>query len=92
MIAHIPAVTKVKDSFFHAQYQRLVVRRGSNRATVAVAHSMLIAIYHMLKDQVPFNDLGNDYYTKFNTEKKVNYYVKKLQELGVVLNPVSEAT
>ncbi len=82
---------KDKDSFFHAQYQRLVVRRGSNRATVAVAHSMLIAIYHMLKDQVPFKDLGSDYYTKFNTEKKVNYYLKKLQELGVPL-PVSEAT
>ena len=40
------------DSFFHAQYQRLVVRRGANRATVAVAHSMLIAIYYMLMCQM----------------------------------------
>lgn len=82
---------KDKDSFFHAQYQRLVVRRGANRASVAVAHSMLIAIYHMLKDNVPFRDLGSDYYTKFNTEKKTNYYLKKLQELGVVI-PVSMTT
>ncbi len=82
---------KDKNSFFHAQYQRLVVRRGANRATVAVAHSMLIAIYHMLKDNVPFKDLGNDYYTKFNKEKKANYYFKKLQELGVSF-PVSVAT
>lgn len=80
-----------KESFFSAQYQRLVVRRGANRATVAVAHSMLIAIYQMLKDNVPFKDLGSDYYTKFNTEKKVNYYYKKLQELGESV-PVSLAT
>lgn len=74
---------KDKQSFFHAQYQRLVVRRGANRATVAVAHSMLIAIYHMLKDNVPFKDLGSDYYTKFNTKSKAHYYITKLQELGV---------
>lgn len=80
-----------KDSFFYAQYQRLVVRRGANRATVAVAHSMLIAIYHVLKDKVPFEDLGSDYYAKFNTEKKAYYHIKKLQELGVSV-PVSLAT
>ena len=85
------AAQKDKESFFYAQYQRLVVRRGSNRATVAVAHSMLIAIYHMLKDNVPFKDLGSDYYTKFNTESKAKYYMKKLQELGVSV-PVSLAT
>jgi len=85
------AAQKDKDSFFHAQYQRLVVRRGANRATVAVAHSMLIAIYHMLKNNVPFKDLGSDYYTKFNTESKVRYYMRKLQELGTSI-PVSLAT
>ena len=82
---------KDKESFFHAQYQRIVVRRGANRATVAVAHSMLIAIYHMLKGNVPFKDLGSDYYTKFNTESKAKYYMKKLQELGLSV-PVSLAT
>lgn len=81
---------KNKQSFFHAQYQRIVVRRGANRATVAVAHSMLIAIYHMLKNNVPFKDLGSDYYTKFNKESKAKYYIKKLQELGVSV-PVSLA-
>lgn len=80
-----------KDSFFHAQYERLVVRRGANRATVAVAHSMLIAIYHMLKDNVRFKDLGSDYYTKFNAEAKAKYYIRKLQELGMSV-PVSLAT
>ena len=80
-----------KDSFFYAQYQRIVVRRGANRATVAVAHSMLIAIYHMIKDNLPFKDLGSSYYSKYNTDSKVKYYMKKLQELGYSL-PVSVTT
>jgi transposase len=75
-----------KNSYFYAQYQRLVVRRGANRATVAIAHSMLIAIYHMLKNGVPFHDLGSDYYTKYNTQAKMMYYTRKLKELGVPLS------
>lgn len=73
---------RTKGSFFKAQYERLVVRRGKNRATVAVAHSMLIAIYHMLKDNQSFVDLSEDYYTQFNPEKKIQHYLKKLEELG----------
>jgi transposase len=75
---------KKKDSFFNAQYHRLVVRRGKKRATVAVAHSMLIAIYHVLKG-AEFKDLGCEYYTKFNKAKKINAYVKQLQRLGVIV-------
>lgn len=76
------AAKKNKDSFFYAQYQRLVVRRGKNRATLAVAHSLLIAIYHVLSGK-PFCDLGADYYNRFNKEKKINSYVKQLSKLGV---------
>jgi len=79
------AAKQNKKTFFHAQYQRLVVRRGANRATVAVAHSILIAIFHMLRNKTRFNDLGSDYYNKFNTESKANYYIKKLKELGVTM-------
>jgi transposase len=73
---------KKRDSFFHAQYQRLVVRRGKNRATLAVAHSLLIAIYHVLSGK-KYCDLGADYYNRFNKEKKINSYVKQLSKLGV---------
>lgn len=73
---------KKKGSFFKAQFDRIATRRGKNRATVAVAHSMLIAIYYMLKNNQPFVDLGESYYTQFNTERKINHYLKKLNELG----------
>ena len=71
-----------KGSFFKAQFERIAVRRGKNRAVVAVAHSMLIAIYTMLKYDKPFNDLGDTYYLQFNTERKISYYLKQLDKLG----------
>lgn len=76
---------KDKNSFFYAQYQRLVTRKGANRATVAVAHSMLIAIYNIIKYKQPYKDLGSDYYAKYNNEAKRKYYLRKLSELGTPL-------
>lgn len=71
-----------KGTFLRAQYDKLVVRRGKNRAKVAVAHSMIIAIWHMLKRGEDYHDLGGDYYNKFNPEKKIAMHLKKLTELG----------
>ena len=79
------AAARKKDSFFKARYQKIAARRGANRASVAVAHSMLIAIYHILKSGERFKDLGEDYYNQFNKEKKKKYYLKKLTKLGVNL-------
>jgi len=84
LIQSAQTASKKKDSFFKAQYDRLVVRRGANRAKVAVAHSMLIAIYHMLKNGKPFIDLGENYYIQFDPEKKIKYHMKKLNQLGWV--------
>lgn len=75
------SATNKKDSFFFAQYQRLVVRKGRNKAIVAVAHSMLIAIYHVLSGN-EFRDLGAEYYTRFNKEKKIQSHLKQLEKLG----------
>ena len=76
------AAVKNKASYFSAQFSRISAHRGKKRAYVAVAHSMLIAIYHILKDGVVFNDLGADYYNQFNRERKINAYLKKLKALG----------
>jgi len=76
------AAKNCKDSYFSAQYQRIAARRGKNRATIAVAHSMLIAIYHVLKNGVAFKDLGSDYYDNFNRDHKIRGYLKRLAVLG----------
>ncbi|MFW5596595.1 MAG: IS110 family transposase [Prevotella sp.] len=76
------AATRNKKSYFYAQFMRISAHRGKKRAYVAVAHSMLVAIYHILKDGVVFKDLGADYYSQFNRERKINAYLKKLKALG----------
>ena len=80
------SAVKNKSSYFYAQYQRISAHRGKKRAKVAVAHSMLIAIYHILKDGagsgVVFQDLGADYYNQFNRERKIHSYLKKALSLG----------
>ena len=76
------AAVKVKSSYFYAQFKRISAHRGKKRAYVAVAHSMLIAIYHILKDGIEFEDLGTEYYNQFNKERKINAYLKKLKNLG----------
>lgn len=76
------AAVKNKESYFSAQFSRISAHRGSKRAYVAVAHSMLIAIYHILKEKVDFKDLGSEYYNQFNRERKISAYLKKLKSLG----------
>ena len=76
------SAVKNKSSYFCAQFARVSAHRGKKRAYVAVAHSMLIAIYHIIKDGVVFKDLGADYYNQFNRERKINAYLKKLKALG----------
>ena len=71
-----------KNSYFSAQYQRIAARRGKNRATLAVAHSILITIYHILKNKAAFHDLGADYYDSFNRDRKIKSYLKRLKALG----------
>ncbi len=79
------SAVKNKNTYFSAQYSRLVSHRGKNRATMAVAHSMAIAIYFVLSG-ADFYDLGADYYNQFNREKKVNSHLKQLNKLGIALS------
>lgn len=78
------SAVKNKKTFFSAQYSRLASHRGKNRATMAVAHSLAIAIFFVLSG-ADFHDLGADYYTQFNREKKVNSHIKQLAKLGIDL-------
>ena len=82
MIQCAHSAVMVKSSYFCAQFQRISARRGKKRAYVAIAHSMLIAVYHMLKNGQVFSDLGADYYNQFNKERKINACLRKLQSLG----------
>jgi len=85
------AASRKKNSYLRAQYQRLVRRRGKNRALVAVAHSLLIIFYHLLKYHVEYQDLGQDYFDRLEPVRLQRYLVKRLQSLGyeVTLSPLN---
>ncbi len=77
------AAGHTKKSYFGAQFRRLAPRRGSKRAVVAVAHSLLVAIYHILSRGVVYEELGVTYFDTMNTEQKRRYHLRRLRELGV---------
>ena len=85
------SAARSKDSYFAAQFKRISAHRGKKRAYVAVAHSMLVAIYHILAEGVAFEDLGADYYSRFNRERKARSYIKKLASLGYQVTAVPAA-
>lgn len=80
------AASRKKNSYFRAQYGRLVGRRGKKRAVIAVAHSLLTVIYYVLRDHVDYKDLGQDYFDKLNSKRLVPYLVKRLKNMGYEVN------
>ena len=82
MVQCAQSAVKRKNTFYRAQYERLAMKRGKKRAILAVAHSILISIYYMLKENEEYEELGVNYYNTFNVEKKAKAYLKKLMDLG----------
>jgi hypothetical protein len=69
---------------------RMSIRtRGKKRALVAVGHSLLVIIYHVLKNRVEYQDLGPDYFERLEPERLQPHLVRRLQRLGydVTLTP-----
>jgi transposase len=87
------AVSRTKDNYLAAQFRRLAARRGKKRAAIAVAHSILVIAYHMLRDGTEYRDLGGDYFDKRNKEKLQRNLVRRLEGLGlkVMLEPAAVA-
>jgi len=87
------AAIRKKGSYLSALYHRLVVRRGKKKAIVAVAHRLLVIIYHMIKDQASYRELGSDHFNKLNAVYVQRHHVKRLESLGfkVILEPLSQA-
>jgi len=82
------------DTYLAAQFQRLRARRGDKRAAVAVAHSILTVVWHLLANpEAVFTELGGDYFLKKNPEREQRRAVRKLEALGftVTLTPVVAA-
>jgi transposase len=79
------AVTRKKDCYLASQFRRLAARRGMKRALMAVAHSMLVIVYTMLKTNRSYTELGGAYLEQINKDQLQRYYVKRLQRLGLTV-------
>jgi transposase len=88
------AITRTKNTYLVARYKRVAARRGKRRAIVAVQHSMLIAVWHMLTHDVAYHDLGANYFTeRSGTTRQTRRLVSQLNNLGftVRLDPIAQA-
>lgn len=76
------AAARTRDSYLAAQYHRLVRRLGKKKAAVAVAHTLLVIIYHLLTSGAEYRDLGADYFHRLDRLALERRHVRGLERLG----------
>ena len=77
------AASHTKETYLAACFHRLAARKGKKRAIVAVAHTILVSVYHMLKNQQPYRELGADFLDRRHAEQVKRYLLKRLERLGL---------
>ena len=84
---------RTKETYLRAKYYKLIPRMGKRKAMVAIAHKLLLACYHVLKDEVDYRDLGADYLDQAKQQRMIAYHLKALQKLGYTeeLEPTESA-
>jgi len=76
------SAARAKGTYLRDKFYRLKARRGYKQAVVTVAHKILVAIYHMLSQNVSYNDLGHLYLDKLNKHHLTRNLVHRLERLG----------
>ena len=77
------AAARTKDNtYLGARYQRLAPRLGKKKALVALEHTILTAVWHMLTDNIDYHDLGGDYFTKLDPERAMRRITRQANALG----------
>jgi transposase len=80
-----------RDSYLAAQYRRLVKRRGDKKAIVAVAHSILVIAYYLLRDGQSYRELGGDFFDHLNAQRLTRYHTQRLAALGYTVTLTKSA-
>ena len=86
------AASRTKGTYLQARYHRLASRRGRKRATMAVAHTLLIMAYHILKEQCTYNELGADYFDRLNEQYLIKRFTSRIETLGYHVTLQKEET
>jgi hypothetical protein len=77
--------SRMKNTYLSTKYHSLVGRRGKKRALVAVGHKILVMAYHIIENGVPYKELGKDYLLHRREDKIVKNHIKRLRDLGYVV-------
>jgi transposase len=87
------AISRTKDNYLSAFYHRLARRRGKNKAITALAHKVLLILYHILRTNKPYTDLGGDYFDQLDRGRIEQHHIRRLEQLGyaVTLAPKEAA-
>ena len=75
-------ISHTHDNYLSAQYHRLARRIGKQKAIVAVSHSLLVIIYHLLRDHQDYHDLGPHFFDTLDTARQRDTAVRRLEALG----------
>lgn len=86
LIESATSCVRKKDSYLSAKYKRLARRRGSKKAIVAIAHHLLVVVYHLLTKREKYKELGSTYYDKEKVESKKQQALNCLKKLGYEIN------
>jgi len=76
------AASRVRDRYPRAQFARLRARRGPKKAIVAVAASLLTAVYFILRDGTEYRDLGGRYFDERDKARAVRRLTRRIEALG----------
>ncbi len=87
------AASHQKGTYLAAQYKRLVKRMGKKKALVAVGHSILVMVYHVLQNRTSYQELGGDYFDRRHVDRQRKRLIRQLESLGVkvTVEEVNEA-
>jgi transposase len=76
------AASRTKDTYLSSQYRRMSARRGKKRALVALGHTILVIVYHILKRGTIYQELGGNYLDRLEPERMTQQLVRRLEKLG----------
>jgi transposase len=87
-------ISHTNDNYLSAQYHRFARRIGKKRAIVAVSHSLLNIIYHMLRANENYHDLGPHFFETLDTTRQRDSALRQLHALGykVTLEDLKEVS
>ena len=87
------AASRTRDTYLRAQFERLARRRGRKKAVVAIGHTILVIVYHLLRTGRDYRELGADYFATLDSDRVTQHHVQRLSQLGyeVTLMPKEAA-